>query len=120
MRWLSAIRDALQAALSSIAEAGFCCSKTPGQTDNARQIFLDFHNDIRRNIALGKSLVNFRTGQIVLGPAKNMYKLVRHHLFSFSKGKLPWKRISALDILSRKMQKPETKFEYKSYNKNKT
>ncbi|PIO73048.1 hypothetical protein TELCIR_04995, partial [Teladorsagia circumcincta] len=60
----------------------FCCSKTPGQTDNARQIFLDFHNDVRRNIALGKSLVNFRTGQIILGPAKNMYKLVRHRRYS--------------------------------------
>ncbi|PIO56095.1 SCP-like protein [Teladorsagia circumcincta] len=62
-------------AVSSHAEAGFCCPKTLGQTDNARQIFLDFHNDIRRNIALGKSLVNFTTNPVVLGPAQNMYKL---------------------------------------------
>ncbi|PIO55053.1 hypothetical protein TELCIR_23565 [Teladorsagia circumcincta] len=76
-------------AVSSHAEAGFCCPKTLGQSDNARQIFLDFHNDIRRNIALGKSLVNFSTGQVVLGPAQNMYKLVRHHLFIFPKKELP-------------------------------
>ncbi|KAK6028077.1 SCP-like protein [Ostertagia ostertagi] len=47
------------------------------QSDSARQIFLDFHNDVRRNIALGKGLLNWtvEADAVILGPAQNMYKV---------------------------------------------
>nr|4G2U_A Chain A, Ancylostoma-secreted protein-like protein [Ostertagia ostertagi]4G2U_B Chain B, Ancylostoma-secreted protein-like protein [Ostertagia ostertagi] len=60
------------------AEAGFCCPADLNQTDEARKIFLDFHNQVRRDIAGASPLLNL-TGAVqmrnVLGPAKNMYRM---------------------------------------------
>ncbi|KAL6740870.1 hypothetical protein Aduo_014180 [Ancylostoma duodenale] len=52
--------------------SGYNCPKDLASTDAMRAVFLDTHNDLRRNIALGKqeNKVGF------LGPAKNMYELV--------------------------------------------
>ncbi|PIO66905.1 SCP-like protein [Teladorsagia circumcincta] len=68
------LREAL---VAPRAEAGFCCPESLNQTDQTRKIFLDFHNDVRRNIALGQNLFNFTsTGRrVVLGPAQNMYRV---------------------------------------------
>ncbi|PIO53470.1 hypothetical protein TELCIR_25194, partial [Teladorsagia circumcincta] len=67
----------LLALVCSHANADFCCPKTLSQTDSTRKIFLDFHNDVRRKIALGQSLLNFtaKAKKVILGPAQNMYKL---------------------------------------------
>ncbi|KAK6027670.1 SCP-like protein, partial [Ostertagia ostertagi] len=50
------------------------CSKDLSQTDKTRKIFLDFHNDVRRNISTGIQ-PNRPVYSRFLGPAKNMYKL---------------------------------------------
>ncbi|PIO62871.1 hypothetical protein TELCIR_15556 [Teladorsagia circumcincta] len=56
----------------SYAEAGYGCPRSLTQSDRTRTIFLDFHNEVRRNISLGKQ----PNKQGFLGPAKNMYELV--------------------------------------------
>nr|CAD56659.1 ancyclostoma-secreted protein-like protein [Ostertagia ostertagi] len=73
----AAVVVAVLLALFSYAEAGFCCPNSLSQSDSARQIFLDFHNDVRRNIALGNGLINWTVNAdaVILGPAQNMYKV---------------------------------------------
>ncbi|KAK6016289.1 hypothetical protein OSTOST_18229, partial [Ostertagia ostertagi] len=61
--------------VSSYVKADYGCSKDLSQTDKTRKIFLDFHNDVRRNISTGIQ-PNRPVYSRFLGPAKNMYKLV--------------------------------------------
>ncbi|KAK6024142.1 SCP-like protein [Ostertagia ostertagi] len=60
--------------VSLYVKADYGCSEDLTQTDKTRKIFLDFHNDVRRNISTGIQ-PNRPVYSRFLGPAKNMYKL---------------------------------------------
>ncbi|KAK6060783.1 SCP-like protein [Cooperia oncophora] len=57
--------------MSSLAQTGFDCPRSLSQSDDRRRLFLDFHNELRRKIALGRQPNN----RGFLGPARNMYEL---------------------------------------------
>ncbi|EYB91860.1 hypothetical protein Y032_0201g1745 [Ancylostoma ceylanicum] len=61
------------ALLGHFAKAEFSCSSDLTLTDGQRRLFLDGHNDLRRNVAHGR--YENREGYPVIGPAKNMYAL---------------------------------------------
>ncbi|VDP41313.1 unnamed protein product [Heligmosomoides polygyrus] len=58
-------------AIQRVVALEFGCDGTLEQNDTTREVFLRFHNDVRKFIALG--IYPNKVG--VLGPAKNMYQL---------------------------------------------
>ncbi|KAK6019259.1 SCP-like protein, partial [Ostertagia ostertagi] len=57
--------------LNLYVKADYGCPKNLTQSDRTRNVFLDFHNEIRRQLSTGTLRSKYR----YLGPAKNMYKL---------------------------------------------